>query len=60
MNDMLEIIIYIFIAWFLLNQTLSHIANICGNAFLNEFGKMNKTLDLIAGFLEEIRDKLND
>lgn len=57
---MLKGIILILIAWFLLNQTLSHIANVCGNAFLDEFKKLNKNLDYIAGFLEEIRDKLND
>lgn len=53
-------IICITFGWYLIDQTLCRIANILGNAFLDEVKKMNKSLDYIAGFLEEIRDKLNN
>lgn len=53
---MIKSIILILIAWLLIGHTI----NVFGNAFYEEFQKLNKNLDYIAGFLEEIRDKLRD
>lgn len=63
MNDLITIALIIVFAWWLLGYTFGGFAEYLGNILsdhLKHIKELNDNLKLVAGFLEEIRDKLNN